>query len=203
MLDYGYRSKCCFAPIRSGDKKLKNSTKKVKIWICTKCGATDVDIVPKDEALSQKENIKPEVDFINQPIVPKPVALPDVEFFIEIISFGFDKGMIPVQSNMLLDVRSLAAPESFLLKTEKSGLDKEVQDLILDDNAQALIGPFYQTILRLFPYYQAEKKRLVVSIGCSKGIHRSVAVTESIALSLTKRNLPVKVIHRDLPKTKE
>ena len=48
MLDYGYRSKCCFAPIRLGRKKIKALDKTIKIWICTKCGGRDIDIIPKD-----------------------------------------------------------------------------------------------------------------------------------------------------------
>lgn len=196
MLDYGYRSKCCFAPIRSGDKKLKNSTKKVKIWVCTKCGATDVDIVPKDQAQSQDKNEIP-TDFINQPIVPKTVPFVDNEFLIELISFGYEKGMPPIQSNLLIDVRSVAAPDVYILKTEKSGLDKEVQDLILDSAAN-LMGPFFQTLLQMISYYQENKKRLTISVGDTVGIHRSVAIAESLYQSLTKRNMPVKIVHRDL-----
>lgn len=47
MLDYGYRSKCCFAPIRLGRKKIKKLNKTIQIWVCTKCLSRDVDIVPK------------------------------------------------------------------------------------------------------------------------------------------------------------
>lgn len=45
FLDYGSRSKCCYAPIRLGKKKIKKSKVEVKIWICCKCGTRDVDIV--------------------------------------------------------------------------------------------------------------------------------------------------------------
>ncbi len=51
MLDYGYRSKCCKAPIRMGTKKLKKSEKKIKVWVCVACGTKDVDIIDKSEAL--------------------------------------------------------------------------------------------------------------------------------------------------------
>lgn len=54
MLDYGYRSKCCYAPIRLGTKTLKKTNTKIKIWICTRCKARDVDIVSKSEPPSQK-----------------------------------------------------------------------------------------------------------------------------------------------------
>ena len=48
MLDYGCRSKCCSAPIRLGRKKLTKLNKTINVWICTKCGSRDIDIIPKD-----------------------------------------------------------------------------------------------------------------------------------------------------------
>ncbi len=45
FLSYGSRSRCCYAPIRLGKKKLKNSKKEVSVWICCKCQKKDVDII--------------------------------------------------------------------------------------------------------------------------------------------------------------
>jgi hypothetical protein len=45
MLDYGFRSRCCYAPIRLGFKKVKNTNIQKKIWICCKCKKKDVPIV--------------------------------------------------------------------------------------------------------------------------------------------------------------
>lgn len=59
MLDYNYRSKCCFAPIRLGRKTVKKLNKKVNIWICCKCGGRDIDIIPKDTQLDQLPTIGP------------------------------------------------------------------------------------------------------------------------------------------------
>lgn len=55
MLDYGYRSKCCLAPIRVGRKKIKNTLMKRQVWVCCKCRASDVDIITTEEARSQAE----------------------------------------------------------------------------------------------------------------------------------------------------
>lgn len=55
MLDYGFRSKCCFAPIRLGRKKNKKLNKTITIWVCTKCLSRDVDIVPKDGSEVQEK----------------------------------------------------------------------------------------------------------------------------------------------------
>ena len=59
MLDYNYRSKCCFAPIRLGRKTNKKTNIKIQIWICCKCGGRDVDIVAKDAPLDQTLTIGP------------------------------------------------------------------------------------------------------------------------------------------------
>lgn len=45
MLDYGYRSACCYAPIKLGTKKIKNTKLKKQIWICVRCGKRDVSLV--------------------------------------------------------------------------------------------------------------------------------------------------------------
>lgn len=43
--DNGYRSACCFAPIRLGKRKIKSTNLTVKIWICCKCEKRDVNII--------------------------------------------------------------------------------------------------------------------------------------------------------------
>lgn len=62
MLEYGYRSRCCFAPIRLGTKTVKKTNTRLKIWICTKCGKRDTDIIPKDQPESQEIKYKPFAD---------------------------------------------------------------------------------------------------------------------------------------------
>lgn len=56
MLDYGVRSKCCFAPIRFGFKLNKKTGIKRKVFICVRCTTKDVDIVSKDDADGQVMN---------------------------------------------------------------------------------------------------------------------------------------------------
>ena len=45
MLDFGYRSRCCYAAIRMGTKKVKGTTVTKKVWICCQCKKKDVQIV--------------------------------------------------------------------------------------------------------------------------------------------------------------
>ncbi len=56
MLDYGFRSKCCKAPIRMGTKTIKKTNLKTKIWICCNCSTRDVDIITLEEAQSQTDS---------------------------------------------------------------------------------------------------------------------------------------------------
>lgn len=53
MLDYGYRSRCCKAPIKISFKKIKNTNQRKTIWVCTKCDSRDIDIIPKEEVKNQ------------------------------------------------------------------------------------------------------------------------------------------------------
>jgi ribosomal protein L37AE/L43A len=53
MLDYGYRSLCCGAPLRLSKKTVKK--REVKVWACTKCKKNDVPIIPKGYQQSQEE----------------------------------------------------------------------------------------------------------------------------------------------------
>lgn len=53
MLDYGFRSRCCLAPIKFGFKLIKNTKKKKMIFICTKCKSRDVPIIAKTEVQNQ------------------------------------------------------------------------------------------------------------------------------------------------------
>ncbi len=62
FLSYGSRSRCCYAPIRLGKKKLKNSKKEVNVWICCKCQKKDVDIVEYTKSGSPVATVDTEDD---------------------------------------------------------------------------------------------------------------------------------------------
>jgi hypothetical protein len=56
MLDYGYKSRCCRAPIRLGFKKSPYKKLSIKTWVCTKCRRSNIDIIPNSEVNNQDEN---------------------------------------------------------------------------------------------------------------------------------------------------
>lgn len=65
-LDYGYRSKCHYAPIRLGRRKIKGTNKQINIWVCTQCKKRDVDIVEynKDATVGSSQKLPISSSFI-------------------------------------------------------------------------------------------------------------------------------------------
>ena len=123
-------------------------------------------------------------------------------FSINIVSFGFKYG-VPIDADVMFDVRFL--PNPFYVKTmrEKTGLDKEVVDYVFK---RPMTEKFNEKLLDLFqfiiPQYKKEgKSQLVIAIGCTGGQHRSVALTEYYTEVLSK-HYPVHKSHRDIHKRK-
>ncbi len=119
---------------------------------------------------------------------------------LQIISFGFKHG-VPLESDLVFDVRFMENP--FYVPELKSltGLDEPVQEFVF---AQPVTERFLAFLHDFFaftvPAYQAEgKTRVTTAIGCTGGVHRSVAIAERVAADLQAQALgPVKVWHREL-----
>lgn len=119
---------------------------------------------------------------------------------IVINSFGFGKGL-PLESDMVLDVRFL--PNPYFVETLKShvGLDDEVRDWVLSkDTTTRFLNKLEEMLEFLLPLYISEGKQyFTLSIGCTGGRHRSVVVTEYIANKLARMGYSgVQVKHREL-----
>ncbi|MDP4110031.1 MAG: RNase adapter RapZ [Bacillota bacterium] len=117
---------------------------------------------------------------------------------ISIISFGFKHG-IPIESDLLFDVRFLPNPYYEAALKAKSGLDKDVRDYVFSSGkAEEFLRLTRKLIDFLIPQYIDEgKSSLVISIGCTGGQHRSVAIAEEVAAYLKKRGHHVNINHRD------
>jgi hypothetical protein len=63
MLDYGFRSRCCRAPLRLGKSKKNNIIKSV--WVCTKCRKANVDIISNDD-INFQANTSPTLPFSSE-----------------------------------------------------------------------------------------------------------------------------------------
>ncbi len=120
---------------------------------------------------------------------------------ISIVTFGFKYG-IPLQSDIVMDVRFI--PNPFYVKglESKTGKDKEVKDYVLSfSTTREFLKRFKNLLVFLIPNYIAEgKSYLTISLGCTGGRHRSVALGEIIGEYLKKLGYTVKIEHRDIAK---
>lgn len=122
-------------------------------------------------------------------------------FIVTILSFGFKYG-IPVDSDLVFDVRFLPNPYYIPELKQLTGNQKEVRDYVM---ASGIAGEFLNKLedmlLFLIPNYIAEgKNQLVISIGCTGGKHRSVTLVNEIAERLKKTEYGLKIEHRDIEK---
>ena len=122
-------------------------------------------------------------------------------FMIMILSFGFKYG-IPVDSDLVFDVRFLPNPFYVTELKTKTGMDAEVRKFVMDSE---LVGQFLDKLedmlTFLIPHYISEgKNQLVISIGCTGGKHRSVTLTNEIAERMVGLGYGIKTEHRDIEK---
>jgi len=126
-----------------------------------------------------------------------------VPMVIRLQSFGFRYG-IPLESDLVIDVRFLPNPHYVEDLRFLTGLDKSVRDYVFAyPQSQEFIQRTSDWLDFLLPQYRQEgKSYLTVSVGCTGGHHRSVAIVEALH-SRMKETQNVKVFHRDLIKGEE
>lgn len=122
-------------------------------------------------------------------------------FYLTILSFGFKYG-IPVDADLVFDVRFLPNPFYIPELKPKTGNDQEVFEYVMScKEAQIFLEKLEDMLRFLMPYYIIEgKNQLVVAIGCTGGQHRSVTLANAITRRLSDGNYGVKVEHRDVEK---
>ena len=119
---------------------------------------------------------------------------------VVISSFGFGRGL-PVESDLVLDVRFLPNPYFVDELKVKDGLDAEVSDWINSDpTTKKFMEKLEDMLFFLLPLYIREGKQyLTISVGCTGGRHRSVAVAENIYQLLRRKGYEnSEVRHREL-----
>ena len=118
---------------------------------------------------------------------------------ISVTSFGFKYG-IPIEADLVFDVRFL--PNPFYMKEIRAytGLEAPVRDFVLGkEETQGFLDRLYDVVDYLIPLYHKEgKRRLMIAIGCTGGAHRSVAISEALGEHLRALGQPVSVSHRDI-----
>lgn len=124
-------------------------------------------------------------------------------FHVNVMSFGFKYG-IPIDADIVMDVRFLPNPYYVKELREKTGNDQAVYDYVMNSE---MTEEFYQQFIKMLrfvmPGYQKEgKSSVTIAIGCTGGQHRSVALANRIGKALQEK-YPVNITHRDMAKRKE
>jgi len=121
----------------------------------------------------------------------------------QLISFGFKFG-VPLESDLVFDVRFMQNPYYVAELRPLSGLTEEVRAFVLGQPVATRFVEFLGEFLDFaIPAYISEgKTRLTIGIGCTGGYHRSIVIAEEIAAWLRARDDgPVAVFHRELDRT--
>ena len=124
-------------------------------------------------------------------------------FHVNVMSFGFKYG-VPIDADIVMDVRFLPNPYYVKDLREKTGNDQAVYDYVMNSE---MTEEFYQQFIKMLrfvmPGYQKEgKSSVTIAIGCTGGQHRSVALANRIGKALQEK-YPVNITHRDMAKRKE
>jgi UPF0042 nucleotide-binding protein len=122
-------------------------------------------------------------------------------FSINVVSFGYKLG-IPLDCDIMMDVRFLPNPFYDPVMTKQTGEDEEVIRYVLgSDITKSFCRRFLNLLKFLIPHYIHEgKTNLAISIGCTGGQHRSVVLADYVGQQLKKQGYNVIVRHRDIAK---
>lgn len=120
---------------------------------------------------------------------------------VEVLSFGFKHG-VPLEANIVLDVRFLPNPYWDEDLRPLTGMDPEVSDFVTNnDEAKEFFKHSKAMLKYLIPRYESEPKSyLTIAIGCTGGRHRSVAMAHEVLRLLRDMQYDARLRHRDLNK---
>lgn len=175
-------------------------------------GLTIDGIIKEEEALSEiKSQASVVIDTTNK--TPRDLRTKLMEKFskfntepfrVELVSFGFKNG-VPIDADIVMDVRFLPNPYYDEKLRELRGTDEKVYDFVMN---QPATEDFYKLFMNLIEYslpgYRREgKSSLTIAIGCTGGHHRSVALVERMNKQIEALGYPVNLTHRDIDIVKE
>ena len=124
-------------------------------------------------------------------------------FTVQVMSFGFKYG-VPLDADLMIDVRFLKNPYYIEALREQTGLDQAVWDYVWEaKDAEDFYQQQSQLIKWLLPKYKAEgKSTLTIAFGCTGGQHRSAAFAHRLTQDL-QADWQVSEYHRDIERRKE
>ncbi len=120
-------------------------------------------------------------------------------FTINLVSFGYKLG-IPMDSDIVMDVRFIPNPFYDPVMRNMTGKDQQVIDYVLDSpTSKSFVRRFMNLLKFLIPHYINEgKTNLAIAIGCTGGQHRSVVLADYTGRQLSRIGNNVIIRHRDL-----
>ena len=120
---------------------------------------------------------------------------------ITVMSFGFKYGL-PLDADLVFDVRFIPNPFYVEELKHKTGKEKEVKEYVLKwDVTKEFLKKLFDLILFLIPNYAEEGKgQLVIAIGCTGGKHRSVTIAEELFELIKNNGYKASIFHRDIEK---
>ena len=123
-------------------------------------------------------------------------------FSVHLVSFGFKYGL-PIDADLVFDVRFLPNPHYVAQMRQRTGLDQDVFDYVFKwTDTQKFNEKVLDLLQFILPQYKKEgKSQIVIAIGCTGGQHRSVALVEYHAKRLSTNN-KTHITHRDINKRK-
>ncbi|MEO6701806.1 MAG: RNase adapter RapZ [Jatrophihabitantaceae bacterium] len=134
---------------------------------------------------------------IEQAFAADGLDVPDLR--ATVVSFGFKYGL-PIDADLVVDVRFLPNPFWIPELREQTGEDAEVADYVLSQESAGEFLDKYTEILQIIGagYKREGKQYLTLAVGCTGGKHRSVAMSREIVRRLTELGVRATVVHRDL-----
>ncbi|MDD2218327.1 MAG: RNase adapter RapZ [Eubacteriales bacterium] len=120
-------------------------------------------------------------------------------FIINIKSFGYKYG-IPLDSDLVFDMRFIPNPFYIASLKNLSGNNKKVQDFVMrHEESQRFLETVYRLVDNLIPFYAKEGKyHLNISFGCTGGHHRSVTIANKFSEKSIAQGKRITIEHRDL-----
>ena len=118
---------------------------------------------------------------------------------VNILSFGFKHG-IPIEADLVFDVRFMPNPYYVPELKNKTGLDQAVRDFVFSfRQTNDFMEQLEKMLTFLLPLYAEEgKSALVIAIGGTGGHHRAAAGAHELAEYITEEGYQVTENHRDI-----
>ena len=157
------------------------------------------------EDIKDKANMIVDTSFLTAKELSRKIEMAVASFSKNILlnihlqSFGFKHG-VPIDADMIFDVRTLPNPYYLENLREKTGFNDDVYDYVMSfESAQALYSKILDLITFLIPgYIKDEKRHLTIGIGCSGGKHRSVSFVRRLQKDLNSLDdINIYSIHRE------